>query len=450
MDIVRRNLLAGASASLAIGLMDPLSIVQAQIIAPPGHATPLGTSPFAPDVYRARRARLMAQIKTGIAVIYGADAIPSDAAVSPPFTQNGDFAWLTGIIDEPGAILILAPTERTIREWLLLPSRDIEAERWGVERLPLGSVMEERTGIQRIARASSLGGLATTLAERSKDLHFLGPIASANAPVPLALELYGKISARVPGCAIHDDSGLLPALRCVKEPRELDLMRKAMDATRAGHLAAMRQVRPGMTEQRLRALLENAFAEAGGTGLAYDSIVGSGRNAASLHYTATTGTIGADDLVLIDAAASVGGYACDVTRTFPANGRFTAEQRASYNLVLEAQTAAVARLKDGVYYEDLTEAAKQVFRKAGRIDDFTHGLGHYVGLDVHDSGDMSRPIPAGSVITMEPGLYLQSANYGIRIEDLYLVTASGAERLSTGIPRSADEIEAYMAGRVAG
>ena len=154
--------------------------------------------------------------------------------------------------------------------------------------------------------------------------------------------------------------------------------------------------------------------------------------------------IGDKDLILIDAAASVGGYACDVTRTFPAGGRFTDEQRASYELVLAAQAAAVARLKAGVYYEDLVEAAKDVFRKAGRVDDFTHGLGHLVGLDVHDVGDMSKPLPAGAVITVEPGLYVQSANYGIRIEDLYLITPTGSQRLSEGVPRSIAEIEATM------
>jgi Xaa-Pro aminopeptidase len=445
MRIDRRSLFMGASAAAALG---GLAVAAgAQVLPPAGYATPAGTSPFTPDVYRARRAKLMEQLKTGVAVIYGANAVDSSAPVSPPFFQNGDFAWLTGIVDEPGAILVLAPTERTVKEWLLLPSRDIENERWNQERVPLGSLIEQRTGVQRVMRTSALGGLVAALASRSKELRFLGPIASANAPVPPALELYGKVAQRVPGCALRDDTGVLPRLRCVKEPRELVLMRKAMDATRAGHLAAMRQARPGMPENELRFIVESAFRAAGGTGLAYDSIVGSGRNAASLHYATATGTVHGGELILLDAGASVGGYACDVTRTFPASGRFTPEQKVLYDLVLEAQAAAVSKLKAGAYLEDLSEAAKAVFRKAGRIDEFTHGLGHYVGLDVHDPGDTTLPIPAGSVITMEPGLYLQSANYGIRIEDLYLVTETGAERLSVGVPRTTDEIEAFMAVR---
>lgn len=437
----RRRLLTSALATMAA-----VPLAKAQVFPPAGHATPIATYPFTPDVYAARRAALMAQLKEGIAVIWGAQGEGGEANVAAPFQQDGDFAWLTGIVDEPGAVLVLVPAEPHFREFLLLPSRNPEVERWDVERLPLGAEIERRTGFARVLRTGSLGALVTGLAERSKVLHFLGPVVSAEAPVPPALELYGKISARVPGCSIRDNSALLPALRTVKEPRELALIRKATQATRAGHLAAMRGLKPGMSERALRDLVEAAFRSAGGDGISYNSIVGAGRNAASLHYTRALGAIGEGDLVLIDAAASVGTYTSDITRTLPASGRFTREQRATYDLVLEAQGVAASRLKAGVTLHELTEAARDVFRKAGRIDDFYHGLGHYVGLDVHDAGDYSRPIPAGAVITIEPGLYVQSANYGIRIEDLYLVTPTGAERLSADIPRSATEIESAMKG----
>ena len=439
----RRQFLAGAAAMSLL----PAADAAAQILPGPGFGTPLGTRPFAPDVYRARRARLMAELKTGLAVIHGATAIGApDNTIAAPFTQNGDFAWLTGISDEPGAVLVLAPGEAVVKEFLFLPSRDVETERWEVERLPLGSLIEQRTGVQRVQRTARLGGVVTQLATRAKELHFLGPVVSADAPVPATLELYSKVMARVPGTSIRDQSGLLTQMRSVKEPRELEWLKKAMAATRAGHLAAMKAVKPGMTERQLRRVLEEGFANAGGTGLAYNSIVAAGRNAASLHYVAETGPIRDGDLVLIDAAAAVDGYACDVTRTFPANGRFTATQRADYELVLAAQAAAEATLKAGVSYDVFEDAAKQVFRRAGRIDDFIHGLGHYVGLDVHDPFDRSRPIPAGAVITIEPGLYTQSANQGIRIEDQYLVTAAGSERMSAGIPRGIAEIEAAMRG----
>ncbi|CAH0498563.1 aminopeptidase P family protein [Novosphingobium sp. CECT 9465] len=440
MHFNRRTVLTGAAATAALA-----ATVRAQVLPPSGFATPSGTFPFAADVYRERRARLMATLKDGVAVIHGAKRGATSGPVSPPFHQSGDFAWLTGIVDEPGAVLVLAPAERLYREFLLLPSRDVETERWDVERLPLGSQIEARTGIQRVRRTSGLDALVTGMAARSRTLHFMGPIASASSPVPAALDLYNRVMARVPGCTLKDQSALLPALRTVKEPRELDLMRRATAATKAGHLAAMKAVRPGMTERQLTAILETGFREGGGEGLSYDSIVATGRNAASLHYAHGNAEIGASDLVLIDAAAAVGTYACDVTRTFPASGKFTTQQRADYELVLAAQDAAARMLKAGVMHEDMTEAASAVFRRAGRIDDFTHGLGHFVGLDVHDAGDYAKPLPAGAVLTIEPGLYNQPLNQGIRIEDIYLVTATGAERLSTGIPRTVDEIEAFMA-----
>ncbi len=439
MQFNRRTLLTGAAASAALSIT-----VRAQILPPAGFATPSGTFPFSPDVYRERRAKLMATLKDGVAVIHGAQRDPTSGPVSPPFTQSGDFAWLTGIVDEPGAVLVLAPAERTYREFLLLPSRDIETERWDVERLPLGSQIEARTGLQRVRRVSGLDALVTGIAARSRTLHFMGPIASASAPVPPALDLYSRVMARVPGCTIEDQSTLIPALRLVKESRELDLMRRATAATRAGHLAAMKAVRPGMTERQLTAILEAGFRDGGGEGLSYDSIVATGRNAASLHYAHGNAVIGATDLILIDAAASVGTYACDVTRTLPASGKFTPQQRADYELVLAAQEVAARMLKPGIIHEDMTEAANAVFRKAGRIDEFTHGIGHFVGLDVHDAGDYAKPLPIGAVLTIEPGLYNQQANQGIRIEDVYLITANGAERLSTGIPRTIDEIEAFM------
>ncbi|RYY47701.1 MAG: aminopeptidase P family protein [Sphingomonadales bacterium] len=433
----RRTLLGAALAGVTAG---PVAAQELRM-----SGTPAGTVPFSPDVFRERRQRVMAAMKTGIAVLYGADEIVPGASEEEASQQVANFAWLTGIVDEPGAILVLAPAERTVREWLLLPSRNPEAERWDIERLPVGEEMERRTGFQKVVRSSGLGGLVTGLAQRNKELRFLGPIVGPTAAVPAVLDLYGKVAQRVPGARTVDDTALLPAMRIVKEPRELALMRKAMDATRAGHLAAMRAVRPGMTERALKEIMEAAFRAAGGTGLAYESIVAAGRNAASLHYRGGNGVIEAGSLVLIDAAASVGGYACDVTRTFPADGRFSARQRGTYETVLAAQEAAVAALRAGAYYEDVDAAARGVIRKAGHGDDFYHGTGHLVGTEVHDAGDTSKPLPAGAVITIEPGIYVQAENYGIRIEDQYLVTAGGAERMSVGIPRTVAEIEGHMA-----
>ena len=436
-----RRLLIGAGLSATAAVTFPL---HGQVFPPPEYGRPAGTFPFEPAVFRERRERLMRELKTGLAVVYGADQVVTNSPVGPVFRQDPDFAWLTGITDEPGAVLLLAPGERHDREMLLLPSRNPEAERWNVERVPLGAELERRTGFQQVTRVSGLGALVTTLAARHKELHFLGPLVGPNSPIPAVLDLYGKVAQRVPGVKTTDNSKVLPSLRIVKEPRELEMIKKAVAATRRGHLAAMRSVRPGWNERQLTELVEAEFRAGGGQGLGYESIVAAGRNASSLHYTGGEGPIRAGEMILIDAGASVGGYASDITRTFPANGVFTPKQRADYDLILKAQDAAVQKLQAGVHYRDLSEAAKDVFRRAGRIDEFTHGLGHLVGLHVHDAGDTSQPLPAGAVLTIEPGLYLQSENYGIRIEDMYLITSSGSEHLSAGIPRTAVEIEQFM------
>jgi Xaa-Pro aminopeptidase len=339
---------------------------------------------------------------------------------------------------------MLAPAEREWREVLFLRPREPEQERWDIERLPLGSELERRTGFDKVRRISALGALATTAAGHNKDLHYLGAYAAPNAPIPPELELYGKIAQRVPGARTIDRADLLVSMRVAKEPREIEMTRKAMAATKRGHMAAMRQVRPDWTELRLKQVLEAEFFAGGGEALSYDSIVGAGRNAASLHYVGGQGPIRAGEMILIDAAAKVGGYTTDVTRTFPVTGTFSEEQKRLYALVLEAQEAAAKKLKAGVYYEELSEAAKAVFRRAGVIDEFYHGLGHFIGLNVHDVGDMTKPLVPGAIVTIEPGLYNQAANYGIRIEDDYLVTATGFERLSEGIPRTIAEIEGFM------
>ncbi|UUR07775.1 M24 family metallopeptidase [Sphingomonas glaciei] len=437
--IGRRSLLAGMAAT---GAALPL---QAQVFPPSGYGTPIATSPFPPEVFAERRRKVMAKLGGGIAVVFGAKRGGGDSPVEAPFFQDPDFAWLTGITDEPGAVLVLAPAERRFREYLLLPSRNPEAERWERERLPLGAEIERRSGFARVMRTSNLGALVTGLAERFKEFHFFGPVVGPDSPVPASLELYGKVQQRIPGVKTTDSSKLLTSIRMVKEARELDLITKALAATARGHLAGMTQVQPGWTEGRLKDVIEAGFKAGGADGLAYSSIVGSGRNAASLHYVGNGGAVRAGDMILVDAGASLTGYATDITRTYPASGRFTPKQRSDYELVLQAQEAAASRLRAGVYYEDLQEAARDVFRRDGRIDQFTHGLGHHVGLHVHDAADYSQPIPAGAVMTIEPGLYLQDENYGIRIEDMYLVTATGAQRMSTAIPRTVAEIERAMA-----
>lgn len=439
----RRGLMAAGTAA---ALFAP-GLARAQMADTRPYGTPAGTRPFGPDVYRERRARLMAQLKGGVALIYGAATIDRSSDVAGVNRQNSDFAYLTGIVDEPGAALILAPGERVHREFLFLPPINPEVDRWDGIRLSLTEELKRRVGIGKIYRTSSLGSQLSTVAARAGAMHYLGPIGHPDGAVPRELDIYGRVAARVPGTRIVNSSGLLAAMRLVKEPRELELMRRGVAATRRGILAVMRAARPGMREVDLKAILETEFRAGGGTGFAYSPIVAVARNSAILHYTAGETVIQAGDLILLDVGAEHQFYATDITRTFPVDGRFTPEQRRIYDIVVAAQDAASARLRPGAFYEDLNQASIDVIARAGHADDYFHGVGHFVGLDVHDPGDQSKPLPAGAVLTLEPGIYLQGRNFGIRLEDQFLVTAGGHENMSRDVPRTAAEIEAAMAAR---
>ncbi len=450
----RRKFLGGlaASAPVALGMVPFAAPAFAQNVAagdmagPALFGSPSRTFPFAPDVYRERRAKLMARMGGGVGVIYSATSQP-EGVLDNLSTQDDDFEYLTGIQDEIGAALLLAPSEVGTREYLFLRSRDDESERWEGVRLSTGAELERRTGFDKIYRTGSLSGLTSSLAARSGKMHFLGPIVSPNAPVPAALELYGKIAQRNPGVSTVNSATLIRDMRVQKEPREIALIRKAIAATEAGLMAAMAQVRVGMTERELKAIIENAFRANGGDGLGFQSITATGRASAVLHYDGNDGVVRDGDMVLCDVGAHVGGYSADITRTFPANGRFTAEQRQVYDTVLAAQNAAHKALKAGTPYTAAQDAADRVIEASGKADAFWHSLGHFVGLDVHDVGDMRAPLPENAVVTIEPGIYLPERGFGVRIEDDYLITKAGADHMSTGVPREASAIEALMARR---
>ena len=436
----RRAFIASAAAA---GLVPVRSLAQTSHDRTYGF--PSGTRPFGPDVYRERRQRLMERMKGGVALVHAAPSI--DFTGGPTGRQDGDFAYLTGLMDEPGAVLLLAPGERRHREILFLKHRDPEMERWEGSRLPIGEELRARTGFERVLRTQWLGRTITDIAARAGELHYLGALASPDSAIPPALDLYGKVVARVPGTRIVNHHNFIRSMRAVKEPRELELMRKAIEATRRAQLAGMRAARPGMREAELKAIVEAEFRAAGARGPAFPSIVAAGGNTAVLHYPGGDNIIQAGDMVLLDIGADVGFYAADVTRTFPVDGRFTPEQRQVYDTVLRAHESAAALLRPGAYFEDMQAAADAVMTAAGKRDSFWHGLGHFVGLDVHDVGDLSQPLPTGSVLTIEPGIYLPERGFGVRIEDEYLVTAGGHERLSRAIPRTAAEIEAVLASR---
>jgi Xaa-Pro aminopeptidase len=395
---------------------------------------------LAPAVYRARREALMKAMGEGVAVVFGQGSEDGDG-----YRPNSDFFYLTGVLEE-NAILVLAPKERTYREFLLLPSRDPEAERWTGERESIGAELREKYGFEKIHRTGRLSKLVLELTGRSPVLwQVVRPGTEYSSEKPRDLEFYREIGEKLPGVSIRSLGWTLDGMRSRHSADELAIMQRTIRITEEGFRAAAKAIRPGAHEGVVEAEAERIWKANGARRPAYPSIVGSGLNSTILHYPRSERIMRDGDLILMDMAAEFAHYAADITRTLPVSGKFTAEQRKIYEIVLEAQKAAFARVKPGAYYEDLDAAARKVIDDAGYGDYFIHGLGHFVGLDVHDAGAYQEPLQAGMVITLEPGIYMPEQGIGIRIEDEVLVTPSGARYLSDGLPREADEVERWMA-----
>jgi Xaa-Pro aminopeptidase len=418
---------------------------------PPAAAAPTGeargeptrTGSFPPEVYAQRRARLAAQMKTGVAVVYGAASM--ERGLDGLGRQDPDFYYLTGIEDD-GAALVLTPQEPLYRETLYLKTRDPDAERWSGERASITQDLRVRTGFRAIRRTGRLGFDVAEEAQHWRELVFLGPLVGPESPLPPALDLYDRVAGRVPGTRVRNAIDVLARLREVKETAEIEKIRRATDITGAAFAEMMARVHPGMREFELKDVFDAAIRKGGARRTAYGSITGSGPNATVLHYPRDDREMQAGELVVADCTAEYQGYATDITRTFPVGGKFTPDERAVYEVVLRAQEAALATVRPGArIHEDVHEAAKRVIDEAGYGDYFIHGTSHFVGLEVHDAGVYSEPLPVGAVITVEPGIYMPQKKLGVRIEDVLVVTPTGYELLSKSIPKTVEEVEAALA-----
>jgi Xaa-Pro aminopeptidase len=402
------------------------------------HPTPTPPADLPAAVYQQRRTRLMAELGGCAAVISAQGEV---SGVTDDYRQDADFYWLTGI-NEPGAHLLFQPKSQYRKVSLFLKSRDPEAERWTGPREPISPQLLEQFGVDRVARGSPEGVMAGT------GLHHdcVAIIAPARmgkegrGDDELALRMAGRY-----GLKVVYKRDLLAQLRAAHGPEELARMERAIAITAQGHDVVARATRAGLSERDVQTQLEYAFYAAGGTGLSYSSIVGSGPNGAVLHWDKNSRILQNGDLVVVDAAAEYGRYAADVTRTYPVSGRFTPEQAKVYRAVYQAQEDIFAAIKPGVSMADLQHVAEESMRRSGYLADFIHGFGHFVGLDVHDAGDMERPIPVGAVFTVEPGVYLPAKGFGVRIEDEVQMTDRGYRLLTGTIPRKLEDVEAWIA-----
>nr|WP_217908807.1 Xaa-Pro aminopeptidase [Halomonas maris] len=428
--------------------------------------------------YRQRRDALMAQLPDNAAVVLpGASLVTRSRDSEFAFRQNSDCYYLTGI-REPDALLVLLPGRAEGESVVFCQDRDPTMEAWTGRRLGAAGVVAEHGIDQAFENADRDEQLVELLTGR--ELLYL-PLDNGEA-VAVAEEALHSAQAglRRGRPALKgwlDISPLIHAMRLIKSEAEIALLKHAAMISARAHRRAMQVCRPGLSEFQLQAELEHEFVWQGASGPAYSTIVGSGANACVLHYIENSAPLCDDGLVLIDAGAEFELYAGDITRTFPVTGRFSAAQRALYQVVLDAQVRAVSAVQPGAtladihqgVVHDLTAGLIELGLLEGdvqaRIDDesyrrfYLHSTSHWLGLDVHDVGtyrldeQTPRPLAPGMVLTVEPGLYIPSDDdipdayhgIGIRIEDNVVVTKDGHAVLTADVPKQVADIEALMA-----
>jgi Xaa-Pro aminopeptidase len=454
------------------------------------------------DDLRARRGRAMEKLGPAtIAVFWSAPERVYSHDVEYEYRQDSNFLYLTGI-DQPDSILVLMPGNKTRKEFLFIREADARREHWeghsltpaeagaesGIERVMTTNQFEAFVAAMLSKRAmgapeDEYEAFFTALSEgRAKLALLLEPQSSLSAPTGAARQFAASLRDRFFGFNVQDTTSLLAELRQIKTPYEQDVLRKSVTISSDAHKAGMREAAPGKFEYEVEAAIEAVYMRNGAMSWGYPSIVGSGPNSTILHYNRSSRKMEAGDVLLVDAAANYQGYTGDITRTYPVSGTFSREQRDIYEIVLAAQDAGMAAAKAGARFADIQSACDQILRsglvRLGLVTESTgqqfkiwstHGVSHWIGMDVHDVG-LARPLAPGMAFVIEPGIYIREAaldalpktaenaafiekvrplvqkyrNIGVRIEDSFLLTEKGLERLSVTVPRTLEEVERFM------
>lgn len=433
--------------------------------------------------FKARRTALMKQLQKhapegAIAIIPAAPELTRSRDTEFPFRQDSDFYYLTGF-NEPNAVLVLAP-DCDVQEQLFCQPSDAHAEIWHGRRLGVAAA-EAQINVDAAWSIDELNKRMPRLLNQMDTVFYAqGTYADFDQRVLGWFNLLRETPKKgdAPPRALVDLRPLVHAQRLIKQPEELALMRRSAEISVAAHKRAMLFAQPGRFEYQVAAELHHEFAMQGALHPAYGTICGGGENACILHYTDNSSELKDGDLILIDAGSEYQGYAADITRTFPVNGRFSDTQKALYEVVLAAQEAALAEAKPGGNLPAAHEAAartitqglieldilsgsfSQNWENASYRQFFIHGLGHWLGLDVHDVGNYTekgKPIrfKPGMVLTIEPGIYIPPdadvaerwRGIGIRIEDDIVITEQGHDNLTAAVPKTVAEIEAWLQQR---
>ncbi len=462
------------------------------------------------DDLAARRARLMEKLGTDtIAIVWSAPARVYSMDVDYEYRQDSHLLYLTGVA-QPDTILVLIPGAKTVREVLFVREPNPMREHREGHILTRAEVSAQ-SGVKTVYFANNFEPFVTALfnrrgyglrrnevstefdvffeavaANRAKLALPFGPRPAPSAPLTAPYEFAARARDRFLNVTFVDAFPLIADLRQVKTPYEQTMMTRSGVISSSAHKAGMSAARPGRFEYEVEAAIEQVYLANGAMNPGYPSIVGSGPNATVLHYGASSRQMQAGEILLVDAAGSYDGYTVDITRSYPVSGTYTDAQKDIYRLVLEAQEAGMGAARVGNKTADVEKAAEDVVKagllKLGLITDatgeqfrtwYTHGICHWIGMDVHDVGDYQRPLAAGMTFVVEPGLYIRPqaldelpdtpenrafkaavlpavqkyAQIGIRIEDSFLLTDAGLTSLSPTVPRTLEDIEGFMKAR---
>ena len=424
--------------------------------------------PISSHVYKKNRDKFMSRMKKdSIAVFNSNDIYPIGADSTFPFEQHRDIFYLTGI-DQEETILLLSPQAKEIknREILFVKKTDKNIQIWEGPKL---SKEDARliSGIEKILWLNEFDSTLKEITSQNNGIYLNKNEHYRNNSETQTREdrFISKFKKEYPTHSVYRSNPILQHLRSIKDPLEINQIKKASDITEMGFRRILKFIKPGVWEYEIEAELLHEFISNRSKGFAYSPIIASGKNANILHYIKNNSQCRSGELILIDSAAEYGNYCSDLTRTIPVSGRYSVRQRAIYNAVLNVKKEATTLLKPGnlwkEYHEEVGKIMTAELLKLGLIDKndvkkqnpkypaykkyFMHGTSHHLGLDTHDYGLLSEPFEPNMVFTVEPGIYLPDEGFGIRIEDVVVVQESGDPiNLMKNIPIEIDEIESIM------
>jgi len=415
--------------------------------------------------YISRRKILMDElIDQSFALLASGEAMHKTLDQFHKFVPNRHFFYLTGLKRE-NFILFLAKDQDQYLEYIFIEEPSDYATKWlgsrmtkeevnAVSGIEMKNILFVQDFKDFIANRVMTDSRQALLSKTPLNL-YLDLFRYKKMKKPISFTYFAEVIENYPEIVIKDANALISNYRRIKTKPEIDEISKAILYTKAGIESILKNAGPNVNEAHIEALFEYAIKMAGADGLAFDTIVASGKNATILHYVENNQNIKKDDLVLLDLGAASNLYSADISRTFPISGNFTERQKMFYQLVLDVNKATIEKVKPGIYVKELNEFAKSMLAegmiKLGKIKEKTeidkyyyHGVSHYLGLDVHDVGTYTETLSPGAIITVEPGIYIEEEAIGIRIEDNILVTKNGYENLSKDIIKEIKEIEEFM------